>query len=518
MKRPLVLHPFLFALFPILFLFSHNIEQMSSSQVWVSMTVVLGFTLAALASLTLTLKDRNKAGIVVSLFLLLFFSYGHVYGALWGELQGEPLLGGHPLLLGASAVILAGTVVFVALSKREFRDVTRLLNVVALSLVAISFLNIAVYEFKRMALSRDDGGVESTGAARVESVNADTLPNIYYIILDGYARADILEELFDYDNSEFLEYLDQNGFFVASRGRSNYAQTSLSLASSLNLKYLDDLAERLGPKSDDREPLKEMIHDNTVFQFLRQQGYAIVAFDSGYSSTDVRDADLYMSPGWSWGEFEVALINTTPIPIVLKRDMEHDPYGLHRRRILYAFDHLSDVSELGSPHLVFAHIIAPHPPFVFGRNGEEIQPDREYRLADGSHFFRDGIREEYVRQYSDQLAFVNDKLKVAIDDILANSSRPTILILQADHGPGSMLDWDKPANTNFKERLSILNALYLPDGFEGLYDEMTPVNTFRILFNRFFGTDYELLEDESFFSRWKRPYRFINVTADVEPR
>jgi hypothetical protein len=45
---------------------------------------------------------------------------------------------------------------------------------------------------------------------------------------------------------------------------------------------------------------------------------------------------------------------------------------------------------------------------------------------------------------------------------------------------------------------------------------MTPVNLFRVLFSRFFGADYEPLQDESFFSRWNRPYKFINVTADVE--
>jgi hypothetical protein len=517
MKKPLVAHPFLLALFPILFLFSHNIEQMSFSQVWVSMIVVLGFTLVAFSLLTLILRNGNKAGIIVSLFLVLFFSYGHVYDAMWGEVQGEPPLGGHPLLLGGCAVILAGVVAFVAMTRKKLQDVTKILNVVALSLVAISVVNIGIFELRRVALWRGDADVESSEVARAAVENVDTFPNIYYIILDGYARADVLEELFDYDNSKFIDSLRQEGFFVANKGRANYAQTALSLASSLNLKYLDDLAERLGPKSRDRQPLEEMIHDNTVFQFLERQGYIVVAFDSGYSFTDVRDADLYMSPGWSWDEFEVALINTTPIPILLKKDLEHNPYALHRRRILYAFDHLADVSELKGPHFVFAHILAPHPPFVFGPNGEEIEPDREYELADGSHYFLEGTRDEYVRQYGDQLAFVNDKLKVAIEEILTSSSRPTIIILQADHGPGSMLDWDKPANTNFKERLSIFYALYLPmDGFEGFYDDMTPVNTFRVLFNRLFGTNYELLQDESYFSPWKRPYKFINVTADVE--
>ena len=78
------------------------------------------------------------------------------------------------------------------------------------------------------------------------------------------------------------------------------------------------------------------------------------------------------------------------------------------------------------------------------------------------------------------------------------------------------LDWENPENTYFKERLAILNAVHLPGGDStGLYDEMTPVNTFRLIFNRYFGTELELLEDESYFSLWDRPYEFIDVTEDV---
>ena len=82
-----------------------------------------------------------------------------------------------------------------------------------------------------------------------------------------------------------------------------------------------------------------------------------------------------------------------------------------------------------------------------------------------------------------------------IDKIIANSSQPPIIILQADHGPASMLDQESLDNTNIKERMAILNALYLPgDGDKGLYPSITPVNTFRIIFNHYFGTNYSLLK------------------------
>jgi hypothetical protein len=64
--------------------------------------------------------------------------------------------------------------------------------------------------------------------------------------------------------------------------------------------------------------------------------------------------------------------------------------------------------------------------------------------------------------------------------------------------------------------MCILNAYYLPDfDHEQLYDEITPVNTFRVVFNQYFGTEYGLLRDQGYFSTMRRPYKFINVTDRI---
>jgi hypothetical protein len=113
--------------------------------------------------------------------------------------------------------------------------------------------------------------------------------------------------------------------------------------------------------------------------------------------------------------------------------------------------------------------------------------------------------------------FVNKKAIEMIDEILTRSIRPPIIILQSDHGPGSMLDWEDPGKTNMRERLSILNAYYLPgEAKKLLYDSITPVNTFRLIFNYLFNTNVEILNDKSYFATWDHPYKFIDVTKEVK--
>ena len=517
MKRTLVIHPFLFALFPILFIYAQNMEQLSLSQIWASVLVVLGLALVVLLLFALILRSAARAGMLLSLFLLLFFSYGVVHRALWVGRTEIPASYSQILLIVWAGIFVGGAALVIRL-RRGLEEITKILNVVALILVTFSLVDIGLYEFKTRSALQEDDNAERIQLAQTRSVQVDALLDIYYIILDGYARADILEELYNYDNSEFLEYLDQKGFFVADESQANYSQTTLSLTSSLNLSYLDDLASRVGPESGDRHPLQRMFRSNTVVQFLKQQGYVIVAFPSGYTPTTLDEADVYMGSGPPWNELEIALLVNTPIPWFVLSQSQFDPYAPHISRIRYTLEHLADTAQLESPHFVLAHVVAPHPPFVLDEHGNEIPQNRGFTIEDGSRFLEmGGTREEYLEGYTGQLSFVSDQIMAALDTLLSSqSSRPAIIILQADHGPGLLLDWEHPENTYFRERLSILNAVLLPGGDSvGFYEEMTPVNTFRLIFNQYFGTELELLEDESYFSIPERPYEFINVTDAV---
>ena len=166
------------------------------------------------------------------------------------------------------------------------------------------------------------------------------------------------------------------------------------------------------------------------------------------------------------------------------------------------------------PKFIFAHIIAPHPPFIFDQYGP-VSPDEMYVLQDGDKYW--GSREEYIKKYVGQLSYINDQVIQTIDGILEKSVNPPIIIIQADHGPGAYLDFNSVTNSCLQERFSVLNAYYLPQGkVDQISENVTPVNTFRIILNSYFGTDFTILDNKEFFSLWDNPYNFIDVTNKVQ--
>ncbi len=528
-------HPILLALYPVLFIYAHNIRQTPLTEVVVPAAISVVFAAALWLLARLLFGDSPKAAIAVSAFVLLLFSYSH-FGRLLdllitGKLGGLRGAGDVPLVLWVCLyavfvkhyfalwlVVLGACLFFVARARGRLEGLNGFLNVVALALVGISAFSIGSYFAKtRLAWHGGTGGqVELPEAVAPSS----ELPDIYYIILDGYARADVLKRFFGYDNSEFLDRLKSRGFFIASESHSNYSQTCLSLASSLNYSYINFLADRLGTDSDDLAPLYDLLWNNAVARFLRRSGYRFVAFSSGWYCTDMKNADIYLAPKVSLTEFHNTLIATTPIALLMERLPTRSQFDIHRDRLMFIFDGLANMPDHDFPVFVFAHIIAPHPPFVFGANGEPVEwPKGNFFCGDGNMLVdTEEERAEYKKGYVAQLTYINAMVEKTVDAILARSRRPVVIVLQGDHGSGLFLNWESVEKTNIYERMSILNAYRLPGGNEGLYDSITPVNTFRVIFNRYLGTNMQLLDDRSYFSTWSRPYRFLDVSDELSGR
>jgi hypothetical protein len=502
MKRFRFFHPFLFAISPVLSLLSHNAGYVTpvDETIRPMIALVLFAVLLWLAVSRLT-KDIEKSGVIVSAFLFVFFICGYSFSLITSIFV--------PVTLGllALAASFLWIVIIVFRTSRKISETTALLNLVSVSLVGF---NMATALYGILNSTKVPGKEGLTTNLRLKE--STMKPNIYYIILDGYARSDVLNDVYRYQNGDFLDFLTTKGFYVATKSRANYCQTYLSLASSLNLVYLDRIASRMNPDSRDREPLIEMIRNSEVFSFLKNNGYRLVAFSTGVSGTEIRQADVYMASPWSFSEFDNALINRSllgGLPNVSAVQSDR-----HRAQLLNALDHLDDFTDTQTPTILFAHIMACHPPFVFGEKGEAINNRKSFSFNDGIRLNPD--RAEYIQHHRRQLVFITGKVQKAIGAILSRSTEPPIIILQSDHGPGSGWDVENLDRTDLRERMSILNAYYLPNGGSGPYPSITPVNTFRMVFNEYFGTHFEKLTDESYFATWNRPYQFVNVTRRLD--
>lgn len=341
-------------------------------------------------------------------------------------------------------------------------------------------------------------------------------PDIYYIILDGYGGAEMLQNLHGFDNFEFISELEKRGFIVPQDSRSNYPRTILSLSSSLNMQYIDNINSKMGD-SFLWWPLMGTLKNNQVRSNLESIGYKTVNTATGWDFTTLEDADYYQkSYPVFLNKFEEMYFQTTNLSLLSflnKIGISIPSYDTHRNTILFQFEALKRSPELPSPKFVFAHLITPHAPFIFDENGTHLTPDYPFTFSDDRYFLSPPSK--YRSGYISQLLFINKMVLQTIDNILLNSKTPPIIIIQGDHGPGVFIDYHSAENSCLYERFSILNAYYLPGFSQNIPDDITPVNTFRMIFNEYFRTDIELLPNRHYFSPSFMMYQFEDVGDSI---
>ena len=392
--------------------------------------------------------------------------------------------------------------------------ILNIISVILFGIILVLFINLLV-GVPRVSRSNT---IHPIGLVLDSILTIKDTPDIYYIILDGYGREDMLQTVLDYDNTSFIDALEQRGFFIAVESKSNYPRTLLSLSSSLNMQYLDTMSPVMGDSSL-RWPVTDTIQHSEVRNILENIEYKTIFFASGWDYTDIRDGDFYEAPyPIMLKNFENPFLNFTNLSILRytnRLGIAYPSYDTHRQIISYAFSKLPEVAVIPGPKFVFAHIIAPHPPYVFSRSGDPVNPDYPYTLNDPPK--NSGGILASRNNYIDQLIFVNKEILRTIDGILENSKDPPVIILQGDHGSGIFVDYGSIENSCLYERYSILNAYYLPGVDKtSIPEDLSPVNSFRYIFNEYFKTEIELLPNRQYFSTSKNFYQFTDITGMTE--
>ncbi len=507
-----ILHPLFFAAYPVLFLYAHNHGVFNNPAAYATpLLLCLALAGAVFLLLWALLRKAHKAAVLTTLFLFLFFSFDMLYfkRADLGLFSVTFKEHDFALLLGIVFVVA----VFLAWRAKgwDFSKATSLLNATGLVLLAMPLATLAVGMATGSGQNKapDKGPVQAVSVGEHMGEPVENPRDIYYIILDGYAHEQTLKDVYGFDNSEFYDELAKRGFYVASESLCNYPRTRLSLPSSLNMEYLPETFAMDGP-----------IEPMTAFRYLQSRGYRFLNFNSGWEGT----TDLPFADGnFTYNEFipnnEVMtlLLGMTPLRSVVVGQ------GFARGQVLYVFDNLPAMvgnfhQNKPGPVAVMAHVIAPHPPFVFTRDGGN--PDQSVLSFDGRVW---DLKEPYV----EQILFVNSRVLELVDQIKAQSDQDPIIVLQADHGSMNTRsdpandgkDWDGLIPKTLQERYRIFNAYHFPDRdpAEVLYPSITPVNTFRVILDTYFDEHLELLPDKSYAPPGEDGhFRFVDITDVVD--
>jgi hypothetical protein len=509
-------HSLFISIYPILYLYAKNIVFIPSEDILRSLVWSVGVTIILLIGFRLILKEWQKAGAICSLILILFYTFGHL-AILLESWAAEIAVGFNAKILAWIWLCLFLLLSFIIFQSGFGLSLTYFFNVTSgflliFPLITVISIKVALSgnpESQRDLLSQLRG--EQLAEETMRDLSPSEFPDIYYIILDAYERSDNLEEFYDYDNSMFINALEERGFYIASQSRSNYLNTMYSLNTSLNLFYLQEVPTRIFGQ------IRYNLQTNYVSDFLREQGYQIVVFDSGTGNTNDQYTDIFVSPisnvassEQSFNPFEQLLLRTTLGYLmftggslddgsqgtndVFISSVNHE-LSIRRERIRHALSHISDYASGEGPYFLFAHIYLPHYPFLYGPNGEELKYHENVNL-----YWYEIEPKNYVEYYTYQLDYLNQAVLESIDHILADTVKPVIIILQSDHGDEKFLDWETPTTEGLNVRSAILNAIYFSDGsYDSLYSTMTPVNNFRITFNHWFGTQFPILPDKVYF-------------------
>ena len=501
------------ASFPAISLLAANHNYAGWPDLLRPLTISILLAIVLYALMNGVMGSGFKAGLMAVLVVLTILSYGHMYEAVKNGAVAGVVIGRHRVLAPALGIGLVLVYLWLRRITSPGAGGTQALNLTALLLIVFPIGQLVAHSARTAFWSSETPAqTEFQEIVRLEPV--DNPPDVYFILLDSYTRQDVLATNYDFDNRPFLQELEALGFEVADRSRSNYALTLPSLASTLNMDYLDALEPSPLGADDGYYRAKYLIDENRVVRLFRSLGYTFVAFESAVNYTDFREADVYL-PAQALGfsnlrlisglnGFEALFLRTTIVRLLVDAtqvfetqlgDALQDPYRLHRQRVLNILDNLPAVAELEGPKFVFAHVMAPHPPYIFGPQGEPIYSDETFTLTLD---LAEGRGEDFQRGYRYQVEFLNARLLEILPQVIARSSAPPIIILAGDHG-GFL--------ASHTDRMAILNSYWLPgDGEAAVYEQITPVNTFRLIFNLYFGGDYPLLEDLSFYSPSSDPF------------
>ncbi len=506
--RQIPYYPLIIGAYAVFFLWLANYSQVRSFVVLGPLAFALSLTALVGLIAWFVARSLTKAAALAGLFLAIFFTFGHLNNLVqgWAALSGFANRG--LLLLVVCALLWIGGSAWILRTRSDLRNLSVGLNLISTVLLVLTLGQIGYRLATSPHQDRSSQNVAHAAAA-YEGDQASALPDVYYFLIDAYDREDFMRTDIPYDDQGFIASLERLGFVVPKCTQSNYNTTVTAMASTLNMNYLDRLGvsyQKIASLA--KTPLTiEVQHldmDNQVMANFQDLGYQIITLKEGWPFIDFPNSDIVYDYQADSGPLEKAeahhfqyfFLQTTllqplleatekspqsveSLPPVLAQmvnpifDQDNSYNYQISQQNLYQLKKLESVAQVPGKKFVYAHLMTTHPPFTLTSKGTLRTSFDQTNQA-----------------YADAVAYADQRLLTIVQNILAQSKTPPVIILQGDHAYG----WEGKGKDAFK----ILNAYYLPkDGAARLYPSITPVNTFRLIFSTYFGMNYPLISDRS---------------------
>ena len=488
-------HPLLFAILPVLSMFAANPGQRSAHELTDSLWIVLGVAVVLLLVAAAVYRELRKAALLVSVLLLVWWLQvddGRV--GVW--------LGQRSYVMPLTYLAVLAWGVWLYRRHAPLTGLTGFSNWAALGAVLPPLVTLVVAS-PRPARA----GVPGTDAIVAGDVRSR--PDIYYIVFDRYGDE---ETIAAYGFKNDIEgYLAGKGFYIASDSRSNYMKTVLSLASSLNAGYLDEVVKG-HEETANWAPVYQHLWHHRVGAFLRSQGYSYTHLGSWYYPTRenpqaTRNVNYYTAVPRS----VLRLFDSkTFAPVQRAFGPWLDDRLQNWHRVRRQLDDMAALVPAAGPKFVFLHILVPHPPYMFDRDGGYVTKAQERKRSE-------------LENYTNQVQAANAMIRRLIEGILRDSPAPPVIMVQGDEGPyppgtgRDTFDWRTANRTQLLQKTGILNAYYLPGADPRvLYPRISPVNSFRVVFNTYFGASLPLLPDRTLrHVSDQQPFMFDDITGQL---
>ncbi len=486
--------------YPIISLYQLNISEVGIEYIIRPLIAGILIPLLIYGILSFVVKQNDKAFVMTVITYIILTSYGAMYNLTKGWQLGSWMIGRHRFLVIIVLIIL--TAIIWGIWKIKQPVITNLAKIA--SLICVVLIILPVFQIARNYQKIRFPIVSNTTYEALVSTAPNSLPDVYYFLLDSYAREDYIKTKMKYDNSGFIGQLEERGFQVADCSLSNFTATRLSLSSSLNMEYVQNLDDSLTPTNKDASVLDTYIQNNRVVKYFEDLGYTTVAYETGYTFTELTNSDYYISfvanpiTLTNLTEFEALAINNTilaathNIPFVEKKLGLSFPYKSKYNRQKFILNHIPTTLDIPGPKFYFIHLVTNHRPYIFDSDGS-ILADKNYYLNDGVPADED----YYIAGYQKSLDFTNPQIISNVDKILSDSKVEPIILLQGDHGVRS------------PGRISIFLSIYGLSEKSLLPADLSPVNLFRLVLNDRFGEGYPLLPNHYYSSNVnKDPFKF----------